>query len=110
MTTSAHCHKLIAQVAHEAAAELYEVVMANNQVRAEWKRQHPGLSDKGLLNAFVARNWGKCIPLARTTLGLMLRQPSISEAQKEEIVEALALDATLMRGRQNPSQIIGTLQ
>jgi hypothetical protein len=104
----AHCHKRIAEVAKEAAAELYEVVMGDNAVRAEWKRQNPGASELALLSRFVARNWGNCIPFARATLAQLLTQP-IDESLKIEIHEALTLDASLMHGRGRVVPILDTL-
>lgn len=94
----AFCHKRIAEVAKEAAGELYEVVMGDNMVRAEWKRQNPLADEATLRNRFVARNWGHCIPFARATLAQLLTTP-IPESLKSDIVEALSLDATLLYGR-----------
>lgn len=94
----AHCHRDIAEVAKEAAANLYEVVMGDDLVRSEWKRQHPGANEKVLLQAFISKNWPQCLDLARATLAQLLRGPLDAEA-KERIMEVLTLDATLMRGR-----------
>lgn len=87
-------HVLVAKLAREAASELYEVVMGDNVVRAEWKRQNPGCSEKVLLTRFVAKNWGACIPFARATMARMLTQP-LDEGLKEQIMEALVQDASL---------------
>ena len=103
-----HCHWRVAKVAKELCAETYELVMSKNEVFAEWKRQHPGASRQGLENAFVAKNWGKFIPAARTTLTLLLRT-TLDEKTKEEIMETLTLDATLIRGRANPSLVVGSI-
>ena len=94
----AHCHHMIAQVAKEAAGELYDVVMADNVVFTEWKRQNPGCTPPILVKRFIAKNWGKCIPFARATLTRMLTT-NIDESLKEQIHEALCLDNTLIRGR-----------
>lgn len=102
-----HVHKKVAEVAKALTEENYELVMGNNLVRAEWKRQHPGMGEKALVKTFVARNWSKYIPMARTTLTLLLREP-IDEKTKEEILEVLALDATLIRGREQPKVFMGT--
>jgi hypothetical protein len=104
----AHCHKRIAEVAKEAAAELYEVVMGDNAVRAEWKRQNPGASELALRTRFVARNWGNCIPFARATLAHLLSTP-IDESLKADIHEALTLDASLMHGRGRVVPLLDTL-
>lgn len=94
----AHAHKLIYQTAREAAEQLYEVIMGDNKVRAEWKRQNPEATERQLLARFVAKNTAKCLPFARATLAQMLTT-SISEQLKETIHEALCLDWTLVRGR-----------
>lgn len=91
-----HAHRLIAETAKSAAAELYDVVMSNNEVRTAWKAQNEGCGEKELVRRFVKRNWAKCIPVARTTLGLLLRN-STDETLKTQIYEALLLDNTLRR-------------
>lgn len=106
---SAHCHKLVAKVAQEAAGELYETLMSCNELYEEWKRQNPGLTDKQLSSRFIAKNWGKCIPFARATLASMLRT-GLDETTKADIMEALVLDSTLIRGRQQPARQIGFSQ
>lgn len=103
--SGAHCHRLVAQVAKEAAGELYEATMSNNVVRRLWQEQNPGANEAALLARFVARNWGRCIPFARATLATMLTKP-IDEGTKETIMEALVLDATLMRGRAEGARVI----
>lgn len=92
------CHKLIRKVAQEAAGQLYETVMGDNKVFAEWKRQNPEASIKELEKLFIKKNWPKCIPYARSTLALMLRGP-LPDHLKEDIVDALAKDQTLRLGR-----------
>lgn len=104
---SAHCHKLVAKVAQEAAGELYEKLMGDDEIYAEWKRQNPNLTPKQLESRFIAKNWGRCIDFARATLATMLRSPTVDEKLKEDIMEALVLDATLIRGRQQPAKVIG---
>src|SRR5215469_6538263 len=93
----AHCHKLVAKVAREIAGNLYETLMASDQLWTEWQRQNPEASRKELERRFIGRNWGRCIEAARTCLALSLRSPNLDEHAKEEISEALILDATLMR-------------
>lgn len=106
---SGHCHKLVAKQAKEAADELYEVLMKDNLMYGLWKKQNPGLNDKRLRLRFVARNWGRCIPFARATMARMLTMP-IDEGLKETILEALSLDATLMRGRMRGEHVLGAVQ
>ena len=97
----AHCHKMVAAVAKEAAGNLYEVVMGDNKVFEEWKRQNPDATQKQLENRFVEKNWGKCLEFARATLATMLSSATISEKVKDEIVDALVKDNQLVRGRQS---------
>lgn len=105
---TAHCHKMIRQVAQAAAGELYETVMGNNLVFEEWKRKNPGLTPKQLENRFIAKYWGSCIDFARATLTTMLTK-GLDSATEEAIMEALVLDATLLRGRVQETKVIGTL-
>ena len=98
----AHVHRDVAEVAKEAAGELYELVMSENRVYALWRAQHPGMGDKALRRAFVERNWGRCIPMARATMARLLAQPTIDPETKERIMEALELDASLIKGRADP--------
>lgn len=100
---SRHAHRLVAETAEALCAELYETVMSNNAVRAEWKRQHPGASEAGLLRTFVRKNTAKLVPAARSTLAHMLAT-SIDEVLKTSIHEALVLDNTLLRGRKAQSR------
>lgn len=103
-----HAHKLVMSVAVNAAYELYEELMRNNMLYDAWKKQNPGKSEKGLALAFVRKNTPRCLGIARATLARMLADPTISEDWKEQIMEALELDATLMLGRKNPAEIVGT--
>ncbi len=104
-----HCHHVIAKIARELAAATYEELMSSsNEVFETWKKQTPGLNDKRRQQLFVNRKWGMFIEAARATLTLQLRQP-IDEATGDKIVEILALDATLIRGRKNPAIVAGEL-
>lgn len=110
MSTSAHCHKRIAQVAKEAAANSYEELMHDNVLFSVWKAKNPSIAHdpKRLRQHFVNLRWGWYIDLARTTLALLLREP-IDDKIKEEIVDILAKDSTLIRGRVNPVKVAGQL-
>lgn len=96
--TGAHVHLLIAKTAQEMTYELYDATMLNDELFKEWKRQHPGLSPKGLEEAFVKKYWNKAIDGARATLAHMLTL-SIEDSLKETISEALIADKALMKGR-----------
>lgn len=98
---SKHAHRLVAETAEALCSELYETVMSNNAVRAEWKRQNPDVGERELLRRFVKRNAAKCLSAARSTLAHMLAT-SIDEVLKTSIHEALVLDNTLLRGRKAP--------
>lgn len=100
----AHCHKMVAAVAREAAGNLFDVVMEDNVVFEEWKRQNPDATHKQLENRFVEKNWGRCLEFARATLATMLSSSAISEEVKDEIVDALVKDNQLVRGRRQSYQ------
>ena len=104
-----HCHKLVAKQAREACDELYELMMKDNVMYSAWRQQNPGANDRELRRRFVVRNWGKCIPFARTTLARMLTMP-INESLKSQISEALILDAALVRGRGGSGILLGTTE
>ena len=106
----AHCHRKIRDVAKAACALHYEELMSSsNVVYTMWKMQHPGLNSKQLMQAFVNRHWSKCIEMARATLARLLLEP-IDENTKEEIMNVLVLDATLIRGRKEPAIVAGELK
>lgn len=101
----AHVHKLIASTARQMAEACYEGLMQRNDWYEGWKQQHPGLSSQGLCNAFVSARWGQFVPGARHILTEQLSRP-IDEELKEEIYEALCLDATLVRGRTEINKLL----
>lgn len=105
---TAHCHKMIRQVAQAAAGELYEVLMGNNQLFEEWKRQNPGLTAKQLENRFIAKHWPRCLEMARATLTLALKK-GLDPGMEEAIMEALVLDSILLRGRGQETRVIGQI-
>jgi len=83
------------KVAQAAAGELYENVMSNNAYYEAWKKQNPGLNAKQLESRFIAKNWQKCIEIARATLVEMLKRPDIGEDMKDGIMEILEGDYEL---------------
>lgn len=108
MPKAIHAHKLVAECAHELAHIVFDNLMSNDAIWTEWKRQHPGATRKGLESIFVKRYVAQCLPAARATLGGMLAQP-YDEDLKDRILEALIADKTLIAGRANPAEIIGSL-
>lgn len=97
----AHCHVQIREVAKAAAGELYEKLMGDNRYFEAWQKQHPDASPKELERRFIEKNWPKCVQFARATLAALLRQPDVDEKTKLEIVDVLAKDQSLVRGRVN---------
>ncbi len=109
--SGAHCHKRIRDVAKSLAAATYEELMSDNHIYANWKKSHPAIRDnpKRLQQAFVNAKWGAFVPGARTTLALLLRDPTLTEVLKEEIMEVLIMDSALIKGRVNPAKVAGEL-
>lgn len=109
MPKIAHCHKALRSVAQALAGELYENLMSNTKIYDHWKSQNPECTPKQLETRFVARNWGKCLEAARAVMTAQLLDPNVPELQKDEIIEILRLDSTLMRGRERKMvEVIGT--
>lgn len=106
MRRISHCHFAIKKVAQALAGEMYENIMSNNKVRAHWIAQNPEATEKQLLQRFVDRNWGKCLQAARCAMTAQLLDPTVPELQKEEIIEILALDQSLMRGRDREHMVL----
>lgn len=107
----AHCHVYIRKVAKELAGATYSRLMEDNLIYSTWKKAHPDIADnpKKLETAFIEKNWGLHIHAARTTLALLLRSPTLTEDQKEKIMDVLTKDATLMRGRRDPATVARVL-
>lgn len=107
---AAHCHVEIKKVAQGQARVLFEELARRNQIFDQFKRQHPDMTTQQMEDAFVAKVWPQLIDTARATLAGMLRSPSYSEEYKEEIMDILVKDATLIRGRKNPAQVLGVMK
>lgn len=84
----------------EMAHELYDTMMHQDVWYRMWKFQNPGLDRAQLEERFVDKNLSIMLPQARAVLAKMLANASDPKL-KEEIYEALVLDATLIRGRVN---------
>jgi hypothetical protein len=80
------------------AHNVYDELMKRNDWYAAHKRVHPNLSSKALEKIWVKKNQHKFIAAARHTLAGMLALPYDSDL-KDQIHEALVLDATLRAGR-----------
>lgn len=105
---SGHAHVQIADTAKGLAHELYDNLMFDNRLKEIWTRQHPDATPKQLEDAFVAKHWGKCIPMARATLAHMLTT-NISEVLKASILDALIKDQTLRHGRETGAREISAM-
>ena len=99
-----HAHKMVVALALEMTMTSYENIMANNSVREEWKRRHPGKGEKGLQSAFAKKYLFQHVEPARAVLAGMLAQPYDDDC-KAMIHEALVLDATLRRGRGRAGEV-----
>ena len=101
-----HVHKMVKETAEQLAHELFDAIMTRQgDIWDAFRAQFPGRTTAQLERIFVAHHWPKAIPTARATLAGMLHQgvsPGLDEATKMSIHEALAADATLMRGRSKP--------
>lgn len=109
MPKISHAHRLVAQVAHEIAHEQFDKTMKDNDWYELFKKNNPGKTIKQLEALFVERTWGRMIEEARKQLAGMLGRNDVPEEQKQIIMEALTLDASLLYGRQNPSTVLGSI-
>jgi hypothetical protein len=97
-----YAHKLVRDTAVAMAHELYDTVMQDNQWWSEWQKQNPGASRRALERRFVNKNLPLIVPQARAALAKCLQEgqaPGLTEAQKDQILEALALDNQLVEAR-----------
>jgi hypothetical protein len=97
-----HVHPMVADVAVEIIMESYDALMHHNEHWAAFKRQFEGATSKELEQIYLEHNWGKGVEAARVTLARMLDpkiSPSLGEAERSSIHEALVLDRSLMMGR-----------
>lgn len=88
-TNGAMAHWRIVAVAKGIAGKKYDM-FANDD---EFYKMFPNEQ------AYIDREYGRFIPEARTTLAKMLALPTVSEADKAEIMDALLLDKSLPVGR-----------
>jgi hypothetical protein len=95
-----NAHRLVAEVAVEMAHELFEVYAADNAIYHAL-RANGEITEKAARLVFVERVAPRLLQDARQTLAKMLSHPDdvVPKAQKDEILEALVLDAPLMANR-----------
>lgn len=89
LTPQVTAHPLIAETAKELAGAYYEDFARDNLFYKMYPNQR----------MFIRREAIRFIQLARETLGKLCGTKNISDEQKEDILEALALDSSLPRGR-----------
>src|SRR5258707_606581 len=97
-----YAHKLIVETAVGMAHELYDTMMQDNAWWEQWKRQNPGASRKTMERRFVNKNISLLVPQARAALARCLapgQAQGLTDAQRDEIVEALCLDNQLVEAR-----------
>ena len=82
-------HFLIKDVAMSLAGAYYELAASTGKHCNEFYKTFP--SQK----VFVRKQWGNFIHYARQTLVQQLMDPTLADAQKMDISDALCLDATL---------------
>lgn len=83
-------HNMVANIAREMAGEFYDgAAMVDN----DFFKHYPSV-DK-----FIAREWGRFVPIARAQLAKMLTMDKYSDHMKEQIAEALIMDRCLYQGR-----------
>lgn len=107
--SSAHCHVEVKAVAVGMAHALFDEMMSRNEVWHQFKEQHPDMTTAQMEEKFVAHLWPQMLDQARATLAGMLRSGAYSDEQKEEIMDILVKDASLIRGRKNPAQVLGAM-
>jgi hypothetical protein len=65
-------HKLVRATAIEMAGALYDELMRDNRLYAEWKAAYPALDAMAIEAAFIEMMWPRLIERARATLASML--------------------------------------
>ena len=103
--TQANAHKLVLETAIAMAHEMYDVLMIDDIWYSAWKRANVGASKKALETRFVNKVLDKMLPQARAALAALLERPNITQAQKDQIYEALLADNILTFGRLRPIDI-----
>lgn len=97
-----HVHPVVADAAVGIIMESYDALMHHDAHWHAFKRQFPDATSKELEQIYLEHNWGKGVEAARVTLARMLdpaNSPSLSEAERSTIHEALVLDNSLQMGR-----------
>jgi hypothetical protein len=87
-------HKLIKKTAQEMAGIFYEWQATQRRYGDEFYKVYPNVE------AFMKRDWPNFVRAAKECLVTQLNDPSVSDRDKEDIYEAMTLDATLPYSQQ----------
>lgn len=87
-------HVLVKKTAQELAGAYYEWQAGHTKRANDFYANYPSL-DK-----FVRRDWANFVRAAKACLADQLRDPSVSEMEKQDIYEALLNDAQLPYSQQ----------
>jgi len=87
--TQVHAHKMVAHIAREMAQAVYEECAKDNAWYAKYRNRA----------AFVRGLAPELIGQARAVLTEMLMRPGVSDYEKDTIMDALAADQTVPRGK-----------
>lgn len=93
-----HAHKLIRDTARGMAEVVYESIMKDNNIYANWKAMCPELEPDLARKRFVILLYPRLLEEARHTLAQMLDK-SYPEVLKEQIHDALVKDNLFREGR-----------
>lgn len=91
MKSSLATHRLIRETAKEFAGAFYDGAAHDNTFYKMYCSERK----------FVAKEWGRFVPHARSIMAQMLARNDVSEHEKEEIEEALQFDRSLPQSQQH---------
>lgn len=86
---SHNTHTLIKEQAKALAGEFYEIKASRDD---KWFKRF------GSQNLFIAQEWGAFVPVARQVMSQLLTSPTLSDADKEKIYEALVHERYMDNG------------
>lgn len=87
-------HKLVKKTAQEMAGAFYEWQATQRRYGDDFYKTYPSVE------AFMNRDWPNFVRAAKECLTDQLRDPSVSDKEKEDIYEALLNDAQLPYSQQ----------
>lgn len=87
-------HKLVKKTAQELAGAFYEWQATTGRRKNDFYEAYPSC------DVFVRRDWGNFVRAAKECLTDMLKDPNVSEKEKQDIYEALLNDSSLPYSQQ----------